>query len=602
MAIPKMSDRVLGVGIFLGLLYAALAFRLFHLQIIRHEEFVAAAEDKREKTYTLPARRGVLLDRNGSLLVHNQPAFDITIDPNLWYASVKPNIPGENPDARREDTVARLDALMTEVDVAALVAKRGVVKGKTGRYRTIEVAQRVSPKVADSIKEQQKKGYLLGVGIRPTTKRVALSGDFAPHVLGFTNRDGQGADGLEHRLNEALDGEQGRLVGEFDNWGRAIPGAIKLNEPARHGRDVMLTLDADIQHTTQEALYQQFVKSKAEAATAIVLDPKTGDILALANYPAFNVNERKVTRPDAWANRAVTSPYEPGSTLKTMTIAAALEDKKVTPYSTFFCNGSQKIGKYTIRCSHGERHGTETTVDVLRHSCNLASADCAKLIGRRRLYEYEEAFGFGHRTEAGLPGESAGLLANPSDWSDIQLANIGFGQGISVTPLQLVAAYGAIANDGVWMRPRIVWGERLQGTEEKKPQDLEEGRRVVSKETARQVQAMLQAVVDRGTGKMAQLDGYTAGGKTGTAQIAARGGYSGKYVASFIGMAPMKNPQFVVLVAVTAPQGEYYGGTIAAPVFKEITEQALLLRRVSHDKAIVKGKKSRAHDKHSLAD
>ena len=302
-------------------------------------------------------------------------------------------------------------------------------------------------------------------------------------------------------------------------------------------------------------------------------------------------------------NRAVGAQFEPGSTLKTITIAAAIEDKKIAADSHFYCSGTVRIGKHTVRCAHGEVHRDQTTLDVLRSSCNLAAAHYANLLGPRRLYEYEEAFGFGQKTQAGLPGEEPGLLANPSDWSKIQLANIGFGQGISVTPLQLAAAYGAIANDGVWMRPHIVWGERQPGTGKLKPQPVEQGRRVVSAQTARQVRVMLEAVVERGTGKLAQLDGYTCGGKTGTAQIPGKGGYSGKYVASFIGMAPIKSPKYVVLVAVTAPQGSSYGGVVAAPVFREITEQALLMCRTPRDKAPrPKSKTRRVRETQSIAD
>lgn len=577
---PLIADRVLALCLILSVSYIGIAARLFHLQITRHTELEAKARDLREKAIRLPARRGELLDRNGLLLVRNEPAYAIAIDPNPWFIKTSKN--DKNTAAEYQKLVTTtLQNILPDVDVAGIITKRGVTKGKSGRYRTIEIAPIVPIAVGDRIKSEN----LLGVSVQPSARRKALDGELASHILGYTRRDGVGAAGVEYALDAALTGESGMVDAEFDPGGRPIPGTIRKEQPALNGKDVVLTLDSDLQHVVQESLFNAFKKAKAEAATAVVMDPHNGDILALANFPNYDVNQRKGVAKNAWLNRAVSAPFEPGSTLKAITVAAALEDHKVTTSSHFFCTGERLIGKRRIHCHNGEKHGDIDLTAVVKHSCNVATAECAFELGKNRLYDYLTLFGFGQKTESGLPGESSGILSPYGGWSDMQLSNIAFGQGISVTALQLVAAYGAIANDGVWVRPRIVRGAR---DEDGQIQDLEPepGRRVLSANTAQSLRKMLQVVIDEGTGTAARLNGYTAGGKTGTAQIPERGRYGGKHLASFIGMAPLEKPRFVILVAITDPKGEYYGGAVSGPVFKEIAEKALVASRVQRDRIL----------------
>jgi stage V sporulation protein D (sporulation-specific penicillin-binding protein) len=566
-------------------MYVGLASRLFFIQVLRHSDYVQSASDLRNKSVALPARRGVLLDRDGAPLVQNEPACDIVIDPNPWFVRPNPKT-GDTPDARKQQTIAGLSEILPDVDVAGIVAARGLRQMAGGRYRTIEVARRV----AEGTGERARHANLLGVGVFPTARRVAIDGLLAPHVLGFTGRDGKGLDGMEHGLDESLTGEPGRIAAEFDRHG-PIPGTVREERPPLHGQDVVLTLDSRLQHVAQEALEKAYARTKADAATVVVMNPKTGDVLAMANYPTYDVNARGAVPPAARLNRAVSAPYEPGSTLKMVTMAAMLEEKKATPSTPFFCPGYKKIGKRTIHCHDNERHGAEDLTHVLTNSCNIATAECAAELGKSTLYRYLRAFGFGEKTGSGLPGEDCGLLSRPDRWSDIQLANVAFGQGISVTPLQLATAYSAIANDGVLVRPRIVWGIRDEAGHMLEA-NVESGRRVLSTETARTMRRMLQAVIEEGTGKPARLDAYTAGGKTGTAQIAEHGHYGGKFVCSFIGMAPANDPKFVILATVTNPKGEHFGGRIAGPVFKEIAEKALVAQRIPRDAAPLSARKT----------
>jgi cell division protein FtsI/penicillin-binding protein 2 len=583
---PKPAERILLIGIGLGILYVLLSVRLFYVQVVRHHEFVEVARRLREKEVFIPARRGDLLDRTGILLVRNEPSSDIILDPNSWSRNLNPKA-GDTADTRRAAVIASLSQMLPGSDVAGMVARAMATPGKDGHVRTLTLAQHLDPDLGQRIQTAK----LIGVGVLPSTRRIAIDGTLAPHLLGFTGRDGSGLDGLEHGLDRTLTGAKGMLAAEFDIHGRTIPGTIRTEQPVQNGRDIVLTVDSSLQHTVQEALGAAVLKHHAEAATAVVLDPRTGDVLACANFPTFDVNHRGAMPPESRVDRAVSSPYEPGSTLKIITVAAALEEKKVTPETRFTCNGSHAIGKRFIHCHldnafpHG--HGDESLTDVIKNSCNVATAECAFRIGKPTLYKYETAFGFGQKTGSGLPGESRGLLKPCANWSDMQLANIAFGQGISVTPMQLAAAYAAIANDGIYHRPRIVWGDRNDVTQALEPDKPDEGRRVISSETARELRSMLQTVVDHGTGKNAQLNGYTAGGKTGTAQIAEHGKYGSKFVASFIGMAPMTTPQFVILVSVTDPKEGHFGAEVCAPVFKEIAEDALLARRVPHDKTML---------------
>lgn len=585
--------RVLGVFVLVTLLYLLLAGRLTYLQVFQHTYYREVAEDLRERARRVPARRGVLLDRNGTLLVKNAPAGTIVLDPNLWYARQGGNsVAGDTPEARREAALTGLAAHFPDLDIAALALKASE-RLPGGPFRRIDVARQVDIAVAERI----RAANLPGIGVWPATRRLAINGPLAPHLLGFTDIDGIGLEGLEKGLDPTLRGTPGVLEAEFDTRGRAIPGTVRRDEPPQDGRDVVLTVDAGLQHDVQQALWKAYQKYHAESASAVVLDPRTGDILALANFPAYNVNQRAAVPAASRANRAVTSPFEPGSTLKVITVAAALEAGKISLDSRLFCAGKRRIGRRTIHCSlhypHERGHGDQSINDVIRLSCNVATAECAFRLGRQTLWEYERRFGLGERTGSGLGGESRGLLSSPESWSDIQLANVAFGQGISVTPLQLAAAYAAIANDGVWMRPRIVRGTRAPDSARVQEVKTEPGRRVIRSDIARALRSMLQSVVEEGTGKAAAPDGYTAGGKTGTAQIARNGSYrNGKYVASFVGMTPMSNPQFVILVAVTAPRGAQYGGVVAAPVFKEIAEKALLARRAPRDKTDDPGKKT----------
>ncbi len=346
------SGRIVGVFALVALLYLALAGRLVYLQMVQHEHFRKVAEELRGRTRILPARRGVLLDRAGTLLVRNEPAADIVVDPNLWYARDAKPVPGDTPEARRDAALRGLARCLPDLDVAGLALKLSE-RLPNGEFRRVDVGRRVDAEIGRKISDAN----LPGVGVQPTTRRVAMNGTLAAHVLGYTDIDGKGSEGLEKALDETLAGTPGLLEAEFDPQMRAIPGTVQRQVAPSDGRDVILTLDAGLQNDVQEALGNAYRKYRAEAATAVVLDPETGDILALANFPTYDINRRGDFPAAHRANRAVTAPYEPGSTLKVVTMAAALEEGKVSPTTRFHCAGSRRIGRRTIGCAHGSAHG-----------------------------------------------------------------------------------------------------------------------------------------------------------------------------------------------------------------------------------------------------
>lgn len=573
--------------------FAGLACRLAYLQIGRHDYYRAEADALRGSPVEIAPIRGALLDRNQTYLVHNEPAFFVRMDPNSWYVAPEKDAPASTPEDRKNFCLATLRRLAPELKVDAFLARRPLrqvrtAKGKL-RFRTYDLG-----KIPIDAGNELRRLAVAGLGLDKTTRRVIVDGTVAPQLVGLTDRNGVGLDGLEKSFDRDLAGVPGEIFGEFDGRSnsplrryRHIPMGVTKEIPVEDGAHFVLTLDAAIQKKTQAALAQACRKHGAEAGTAVVLDPRNGEILAMANWPTFDLNRYSKKVPLALINQAVTLPYEPGSTLKPVTLAAALDRNLVSPESHFYCAGSIKIGNKVIHCaSHGgsPAHGNQTLTDVLRNSCNVATAECALQLRGDRLSSALDDFRLIRRTGSGLLGEHAGLHQPYRTWTKVKVANIGFGQGICVTSLQLAASYGAFAT-GEYHIPHIVRGKVDPKSGRFEAAEVAPPTRVISERTAGQMRSMLQAVVDRGTGRLARLTGFTAGGKTGTAQVAEHKVYGKKYVASFVGLAPIVDPRLVVLVAVRDPKGkEHYGGDVAAPAFRAIAESALRELRVKPDR------------------
>jgi cell division protein FtsI (penicillin-binding protein 3) len=552
-AAPERRTRILWVAGLFVVLFALLLARAVDLTVLRGPDFARRATRQHRQTITLVPQRGAIVDRNGDLLASSVNVPSVFLRPRQLSAADLPRLP----------QLAK-----------ALDLPLAVVRAKVNSTQPfVWLKRQALPQEAHAVADLG----IAAVGQVEEARRFYPHGQLAAHVLGFVSIDSQGLAGLERRFDKQIRGEAQEIEVARDAHGRVFhKGALGSTDPLEGAR-VEVTLDAQIQAVTERELAAGVVAAQARAGAAIVLDPMTGEILALANYPSFNPNDPEDRVGPAWKhrsrNRILTDPYEPGSTYKGILAAAALDRGVVRPGDAMFCeNGSYRYANKVIHDVHG--HGWLTMAEAIQYSSNICATKIADKLGKERYYQYLRDFGFGTRTGVELPGEEPGLLRNVSTWARIDLATHSFGQGVSVTPLQLATAFGAIANGGMLMRPFLV--RRIESPtgdvlHETTPTAL---RRVIKPESARVATQVLRRVVEekKGTGIKARIEGYPVAGKTGTAQKVTPGahGYSGKYIGSFVGYLPADAPRAVILVMVDEPAGRGFGGTVAAPVFQKI--------------------------------
>jgi cell division protein FtsI/penicillin-binding protein 2 len=424
---------------------------------------------------------------------------------------------------------------------------------------------------------------LRGVYFEKESKRFYPNRELAAHVLGYVGMDDEGLSGLEFAYQRKIGGSPGRVLLRTDARQRPFTSREKLPDP---GEDLVLTIDQTLQYIAEQELAAQVKQSNALGGTVIVMEPHSGEILAMASHPSFNPNYYAKYSPEHWKNRAILSIYEPGSTFKIFTAATALEEHLAKPDDLIDCmRGSIVVGKHRIR-DH-KPYGVLPVREVVAYSSNVGAVQLGFRIGKERFEKYIRTFGFGAPTAVDLPGEAKGLLRPSSQWPTVTLANIAMGQGIGVTPMQLVTAVSSLANGGYRVKPRIVQRTR-SGSIEKVSFEPEGRTRILSQRTAAELTEMLTGVVKRGTAKSSQLEGFSAAGKTGTAQkIDPNGRYShSRFIASFVGFAPAERPALAMVVTIDEPRGRYYGGEVAAPVFRNIAEQALRYLAISPDQEL----------------
>ena len=543
---------------------AALAIFLlahvFNVQVRNGAKLRAQAQRQHMETLDLGAVRGPILDREGNTLVRSLPSQSV-------YASLH--------------EVADKPAAARALGAALGIAPERVLE----RLRSDGAYVPVERKIDRAAAERIARLRIPGISIVPeaTGVRFVPAGRLASTVLGFTGIDENGLDGIEYSFDRTLRGRAGEMTLETDQFGRTLPFSNPhVVEPAKSGLGLMLTLDSYAQYNVERILRATVLKARARSGSAIVMNPYTGALLALANVPDYDVNAYDKVPEDARRDRAVTDAYEPGSTFKLITAAAALESKKVTTYDRFPTRDSLQIGDKTIHNAEdgflAGTGGSETLEDIIVYSHNVGAAEVGLRIGRRTMYDTMRKFGFGDQTQVGLPGESAGIVPPIDEWSDTSLPTIAFGHGVAITPLALARAYAAIANGGLLVRPRIVGALLNPDGTVKSRYETEVVRRAISAHTAAVLRKYLRAVVLRGTGNpTAQVAGYTTAGKTGTAQVAENGAYlKDEYVASFVGFVPAERPRYLILVKVERPQGLYYGSEVAAPAFAAIAKMMML--------------------------
>lgn len=561
-------DRRLALALLASLfVLSLLAGRLVQIQGLDASALAARAEQERSRTIVLPAHRGDIVDRNGAVLATTVERVNITVDQTLVPEYTR-TIGGQRV---KVGVAGAAQELAAELDQDPATLRRAL----TGTRRFAYLDKDVSPTVWRRI----ARLAIPGVFDESASRRTYPAGEVGASVLGFVNRDGAPMTGVERSWNGVLAGRDGSLTYERSPDGRTIPSGVSAETEPRPGRGVRLTIDRDMQWTVQRTLSAQVAKTDAEAGYAVVLDPRNGDVLALASTPTFDANDPgKAKAPDR-ENRALTDVFEPGSTSKVITAAAALEQRVVTPSTRMLVSDTIQRADRTFHDSHSHPPEKLTFAGVLAQSSNVGTLQVGERMPPATMHDYLTRFGVGRPTGVGLR-ESRGILAEPGDWNGSQRYTVLFGQGLAVTALQAAGVFATLANDGVRVSPRIVSGVQQQDGSVT-PAPAPTRTRAVSSGTAQQMRQMLESVVEEGTATTAEIKGYRVAGKTGTSQAPdSRCGCYRGYTASFIGMAPADEPQLVVAVILQRPVKGHYGGVVAAPVFQQIMRYALATRGV----------------------
>src|SRR6266478_6473444 len=549
---------VLVCAAFIGL-FSIFSCRLIYLQAIKHDEYAGLAAEKHVYKQVTHAERGMILDANKEFLAHNIPVETVVADATLL-----------------SDVQATVNLLNTELEIPSQELAEKLNSGR----RYIVIKREVPAARTNALREKLRAGNLRGIYFEHDAARIYPNGSMLCHVIGFTDFDHHGIQGVEASMEEYLHGQDGYRFIEHNRAGQEIVPYRGQERAPRDGYQIHLTVDLGLQNIVENEIDAAMAQYFPQKATIILMRPQTGEILAMANRPHFDLNLRSEAKPDQMKNRAVIDMMEPGSTFKIVAAAAALNERKMRPDSSIFCeNGLWKFGGAAL---HDHRSfGYLTVRDILIKSSNIGAAKLALSVGEQKFYEYIRRFGFGERTGIELPGEINGLIRPPQSWSKISIARIPMGHEIGVTPLQMTVAMATIANGGKLIMPRIV--KSITTSEGKSISSLSPVvlRQVISSETAKEIGDALRGVVsDSGTAAAAAVPGFTIAGKTGTAQkVDPKGGYEhGKYVVSFVGYLPAEHPEFVGLVVLddahTSKPELNYGGLIAGPIFSRIAERA----------------------------
>jgi len=540
-------------GVFV-LAFVLLAGKAFQLQVVQGNDYRERAERQHQRVVPLSPQRGTIYDRHGE-----EMAVSIEVD------SIYVN-PSKVEDKRRAAKI-----LAANLDLSLDNVRRKLNSGKNFEW----IKRRVTPREGDSVKSLD----LDGVHSVKEHRRFYPNSGIGAHLVGFTGLDPEGLEGLELEYDTLLLGQSGYLVTGRDALGRGMGTGDDNIREGVHGHSLHLTLDRNLQYLVEKELAAGVRAAGAKAGMAVLLDPHSGQVMAMASQPDYNPNAINDYRPSQWRNRAICDTFEPGSTFKLFLMAAALEEEVVKPTDTIYCeNGRYRVGGRYIH-DH-KKYGQLTVDEILKYSSNIGVAKISKQLERERFYSYIRDFGFGETLGIDLPGEVGGTVHAPERWFEVDLAAISFGQGLTVTTLQMANAVASIANGGYLMQPYVV-DKVLAGdgriVAQHRPQMI---RRVISESTAETLRGMMADVVDEGgTGTRARVPGFRVAGKTGTAQKVdpVTGGYSvDKRVASFVGFVPAKDPKLVLAITVDEPQGTSYGGVVAAPIFSRIASQALI--------------------------
>jgi cell division protein FtsI/penicillin-binding protein 2 len=547
-----------------GIIFTGFSARLIELQVVKHEEYTQLAAQKHSIRLTVPAHRGMILDRNGEILAANIPVRKVVVD---------------GTHVKKPGALATLAAPYLGIPRETLLAELRT----RSKYKVL--LPELDEEKAMALQRAMDEKSLRGLYFHQNTTRTYPNGPLLSHVLGFLGRKDPkdefvvGVEGIERSMEDYLKGIDGFRHIERDRTGREIVIYRGQEQAPRHGMNVQLTIDMNLQAILEAELDNAFRELKPDNATGIIVDPNTGEILAMTSRPSFNLNQIDSAKPEEMKNRAIFDMVEPGSTFKIVVASAALTERVVSQKSIIYCeNGAFSYGGRILRDHHG--YGQMSVHDILMKSSNIGSAKMALMLGDEKFYEYVRRFGFGERSGIALPGEIPGLVHPPSRWDRLTITRMPMGQAVAVTPLQLAMGMSVIANGGKLMRPQIIKSIQDRDGQEILSIKPEVIREVIPTSTAKFVSAALTEVVsERGTAALARVSGFSVAGKTGTAQkVDPKGGYAaGEYIVSFVGYIPAEEPRFVCLIIVDDAKltsGLNYGGLVAAPIFSRVAEKA----------------------------
>ena len=565
-----VSWRLGAVVMVITIAAAALVARLVQLQVIDHSYYAAEARDIHVAKETVTGRRGALLDRNGYPLAASKDTYDVMVEVKAWK------------DGKAAAEAAAAIAAVTKGDPQKMVSE---VEG--AEIYEIAVARSLDFDAAAKIRELGLRGVRL---LRGST-RAHPEGNLAAQLLGFVGQDNTGLTGLEADLESLVGGAQGTVIFERDGLGNQLALGSHSERDPQPGSQVVLSIDRFVQRMAERELDRAIKEHKASGGTIIAVQPKTGEILAMASRPTFDLTKPDLSDESKLAlfrNRAITDQYEPGSVFKLITAAAAVDLGLVNPNTWWFDSGVVNVDGWTIRNWDLSANGSQTVMQILAKSLNTGAAWLAQQAGPERFYDYVFKFGFGEPSGSGLGGEVGGRVRtpdnDPENWRSVDMATNSFGQGISVTPLQMVMAVAALANEGKLMKPMLV--REIIGPRDKQVSEPEVARQVVSADTARTLLDMMGVVVQGIPRNFLDIQGYEVGGKTGTANIASgTGTYKGTYISSFMGVAPLENPQLVILVKIDEPKDTPWGTVVAAPAFSRMAQAALAYFKIPPQEA-----------------
>lgn len=554
--------RVFLVGFVFIVMFAVIGVKAFHLQVYRSPWLAQKASNQYERSLKSSGKRGTVYDRNLREMA-------VTVD----VASI----------AARPSEIQNLQSTSKALAKALRMDYRKIKQSLKSKSPFAWIKRQASPKETEAVSALQ----LAGIEFVPERNRFYPNKTLASQALGFTGLDGYGLEGIEFAYDRYLRGSDDNLTVFKDALGQVFDEKQKT-DGRPDGHNIILTIDRTVQYIAENALAEGVKEYSAKSGMAIVMEPQTGAILAVAHVPFFNPNAYTDFNKELWRNRAITDPFEPGSTMKIFSAAAAIESGTIKAHDIFYCeNGSYKIGQNVVHDI--KKHGWLSLQQIIKYSSNIGAVKVSEKLGPERLYEMFRKFGFGDKTEIDSPGETAGSLSHYKNWTTVDTGSIAFGYGVSVSAIQLIAAASAIANDGILMKPYFVQAitdDSGQPLKQFQPQMV---RRVISQQTARTIRAIMKTVISTGgTGTNAALENYTVAGKTGTARkLDESGTYSDtRHIASFVGFTPADRPQLAILVVIDEPQGQNYGGTVAAPVFRRIAQETLNYLNITPESTI----------------